>query len=669
MKTRRWTICGSAMAFVIMAALPSQVSAQDSTSIIRARIDELRARGWLLRWDTFFGIPERVAVINMIPQLQSNETNHDGEPNLAVDATNVQHLVGSAFTPNPTGNTDTAPVFVSTDGGNTWALRNIVPSANGMTGDISLDFGRRGGMLYTGILRGGGGLRQVILRVADPFTGGTMTTLVDHSTNAFDQPYASAVTTRVGRRDVDRVYFGFNAFDQRSSNGGTGRTASADFSTNARTAAAPAGFGTQVTESRNTAEQNMPATRFAVHSSGVIYGVFYRWASGSTPNAVCDIVVVRDDNFATGASPFTALTDPSDGVSGRIVVAGQTVPAFPASLGQNRLVASNLSIAVNPNNAADVWIAWADRDATTGNYTLHTRRSTDSGVNWSADLLTVGNATNPALAINSQNAVGFLYQQLTGTAPNRRWHTRLRRSVDGTSWSDLLLADVPDATGFMGDYLDLITVGRTYYGIFPATNTPLLTNFPQGVIYQRNADFTTNQLRNDTNNGNIGTSIDPFFFKVTPPTILDYCLIIVRRCVDPVLDRGEIIVTVDAFPTLVVDPIPKNCLVKWECPGCPAGLCPGWYHIYVDELDPSVWNVQVLDKRGELVQQQLSAVGKGIVLSFRPSKNNFNEKQIGDYYLTFESLKPVTKGRHAFPTRLEVDAYPQSEHLRRTQSR
>jgi len=150
------------------------------------------------------------------------------------------------------------------------------------------------------------------------------------------------------------------------------------------------------------------------------------------------------------------------------------------------------------------------------------RRSTDGGANWSpTDLLTVPNATNAALAINSGGTVGLLYQQLTGAGNNLRWVTHFRRTSDGTVWSDLILATTPANTPakmfdpYIGDYDHVVAVGTDFYGIFSANNTPSLANFPQGVTFQRNANFNTQTLLALDNTTPVAASIDPFFFKVS----------------------------------------------------------------------------------------------------------------------------------------------------------
>jgi hypothetical protein len=610
----------------------------------------------------------RFRVINMIPNAQSNETNQDSEPNLAVDPADVTRMVGSAFTFNQTGAVDSAPIFASTDGGNTWFLNNIVPSANGSTSDIALDFATRGHTLYTGTLRGGALFEMNILRSANPFGAAMMTTLVTRGNNASreDQPYPTALTTLVSGSDRDRVFVGNNNLGT-----GTGRTATVDHSANARTAAAPAGFSNNVIEARNTNGQDRPSIRTAAHSSGVVYGLFGRTTASAGTSRTVDVTVVRDDNFAIGASPFTALTG-GDGSAGVLVATGVNMPFINApALGQNRL-GSHMSIAVDPNNSATVFIAWTDRTGATGTV-LHVRRSTNSGGLWTADMLTINNALNPALAVNSSGTVACLFQQLVGG----RWETHFQRvavgAAVGTAWSDVILSNTPDNTPapvfqpYIGDYCDLISVGQNFYGVFSATNAPVMANFPQGVTYQRNANFATNQLRNLTNTGNVAASIDPYFFAAEQVSIIwDLCIINPSACRVATLDPNMVKVKCLTEPCVVVDPVPRNCLVKFNCPGCegPNVLCPPYYHMYFDNVDPEQWQVTLVYKNGQGVPFELNRTDKGIVISFRPDKQKFVEKRIGDYTIIFRADKLGGRRDFEFPARLEVSDYRYKEHVK-----
>ena len=78
--------------------------------------------------------PMSIRVVNMIPASLSGETSQDSEPNIAVNPQNTKAIVGTAFTPAPTGGSF-APIYISSDGGNTWALRMVVPG-NGFVGNV-----------------------------------------------------------------------------------------------------------------------------------------------------------------------------------------------------------------------------------------------------------------------------------------------------------------------------------------------------------------------------------------------------------------------------------------------------------------------------------------------------------------------------------------------------
>src|SRR6185295_6010746 len=62
------------------------------------------------------------------------------------------------------------------------------------------------------------------------------------------------------------------------------------------------------------------------------------------------------------------------------------------------------------------------------------------------------------------------------------------------------------------------SVGRNFFGVFSANNTPDSANFPAATpTYQRSVNFTTHQLLNSAG-GAVPVSIDPFFFEATELT-------------------------------------------------------------------------------------------------------------------------------------------------------
>ena len=451
-------------------------------------------------------------IVNMIPASLSGETNQDSEPNLAVNPAKPTDMVATAFTPAPMGG-GFAPIYVSTDGGATWSLRTVVPgNGSSGTGDISVAFATTGGRLYAGILSGTTG-RLKILRSANFAATTPMTSLVDRDSE--DQPWVVAGSVVVAGTSRDRVFVGNNDFAQPG-----GRTATVDLSANAATAAAPAGFAPHQVERRVTVGQDGPPVRVALHRDGTVYAAFQRWVTASGPNVTLDVVVTRDDNWGTGANPFSALVDQGDGTAGKRVATGRFV-RFNATMGQERLGA-DLAIAVDPTSSKIVWLAWCDRvgGASGTDWTVHVRRSTDRGATWSADVRTITNAKNPALAISSTGTVGLAYQQFTAS----RWVTQLELTPNAwaTPATRLVLHTAPAGTParrflpYLGDYIRLLSVGPDLYGVFSGNNTPDTANFPSGVTYQRGADWGTRRLLAMDGVTPVATSIDPFFFHWAP---------------------------------------------------------------------------------------------------------------------------------------------------------
>lgn len=447
-----------------------------------------------------------IKVVDLVPASLSGETNQDSEPFLAVQAVNPQIMVASAFTPNPFSASGNAPVYISEDGGTTWVLSAITPVQR-MTCDITH-------AMPTGESHPRGDLHAGTLACASSITldesesndvTATAVMSVQSSRTNVDQPFVRAL----GISNSDHIYVGLNDFNQPN-----GHTATVDISVDGG-----ATYKSVPIEARKTSGQDGPSVRPAIAADNTVYVAYFGWRKFNGTVATSDVVVVRDDAGGIGPLPFQALKDPSDKLSGRLVVKGVSIPWSNApTLGQER-IGSTLSIAVDPNNSSTVYVGWADQGSKGDIYTLHVRRSTDRGVTWSKSDLphtTIRNATNIALAVANNGATGLLYQQLSGG----RWVTHMVQSRDAfATVQDLILASVPanvpaqQFLPYLGDYDYLLAVGNEFRGVFCANNTPDLANFPQGVTYQRAADFSTKTLTDGSGNP-VAISIDPFYFSV-----------------------------------------------------------------------------------------------------------------------------------------------------------
>ena len=472
----------------------------------------------------------QVRVVNMIPRHLGNETFQNAEPTLAVNPKNPAKMAASAYAQggDMCSRGVEAPIFTSSDTGKTWSLvcKIRVNSTSTLPpGDVSLRWSDDGRMLFAALLWPLSPLTLQVFQTPDPTSPEDFVNL--RIVDSVDQPDLEVATFR-GRT---RLYAAAD-FLGASNNPGTAvvLVTGADRSAQSDSALIPI-------ERRTTFGRNY-AVRVAAHPSGVVYAVFYSpRPSKDGPFVVEDLVVVRDDSAALGKTPFAALRDfppiktndpctGRDGLPGFRVARCRVVPYPPfgdvESFGNQRRLSANLDIEVDPENSRTVWVAWAD-SADTNHYLLHVRRSLDGGSTWSNDLLTIPNATNPALAIASGGNAGFLFQQLQKVADTTRWVTRLVTSTDGFRTKRSYTMSTTPADNpkpllqpYIGDYLELRAVGNTFFGVFSASNIPANANFPNGVTYNRNANFITHLLKNEHGGDTIGYSIDPFFFSVGP---------------------------------------------------------------------------------------------------------------------------------------------------------
>lgn len=444
-----------------------------------------------------------IHVVDMIPAQFSGETNQDSEPFLAVNPATPDVMAASAFTADPAGAPNTAPIFVSRNGGLKWTLNSIVRSDQ-MTADISHAFSETGASWFAGILSRPMPSNDTVLKELNSLDVTSSTLSNEQATrNHVDQPFVVAAN--------GRVYVGSNDFGASQ-----GRTASVDVSLDGGKT-----YAIHRIETRKTSGQDGPSVRLTTSKDGTVYAALLAWRSTKGSDVTADVVVVRDDKGAVSASAFADLKDPSDSLAGRIVAKGVTIPWVNGAAIGNQRIGSTLSIAADPNNSATVYVAWGDRAGNGDIYTIHVRRSSDRGVTWSSDVRTLKNAVNVALAVADNGTIGLLYQQLDGTGAATRWSTRLeqtRNAFQTQQASELTRALVnhpsPQFQPYLGDYIMLIASGAEFRGVYSASNAADKANFPQGLpTYQRKADFTNKKLL-DGAGGTVGVSIDPFYASV-----------------------------------------------------------------------------------------------------------------------------------------------------------
>ncbi|HET6769906.1 MAG TPA: hypothetical protein VFH08_21000 [Chitinophagaceae bacterium] len=433
----------------------------------------------------------RFKIVNLITANQNDETNNDTEPNIAVNPANPNIIAASAFTfslnrfrPDGTLLCDTfpcpdiissttfkhrplpackAPIYFSTDGGETWILKDVLPSNNGITHDISLAFSESG-HLYVSILKGcqfgridlgnaNNNLKGfMIFKSEVPLNDiaaieslNSLVKINDFSGRKWDMPWVIAKSIaspgNTSRTDpavrTDHVFVGVNNFaNAKSQNMGNpameGQSATVLVCNNGITAVSNRNNFTPVLlETQPQFDKNPAGIRLAAHYSGKVYAIFYRVKSRLTSPLLaeqCDVILVRDDDF--GRSQFRNLTTTGmaeSAIAGAVIADSITLPLHYLSgpqfgfLDGNRITGSDLAIAVDPDNSNHVFAAWCslDRNVADGTdaYTLHFRHNTNSGTGmWlsiSEPLDNIKNAFNPAIAITNDRRVGFLYQQLT----------------------------------------------------------------------------------------------------------------------------------------------------------------------------------------------------------------------------------------------------------------
>jgi hypothetical protein len=112
----------------------------------------------------------------------------------------------------------------------------------------------------------------------------------------------------------------------------------------------------------------------------------------------------------------------------------------------------------------------------------------------------------------------------------------------------------------------LLAVSADFYGVFCGNNTPNMANFPNGVTYQRAADWTNHRLLSTDGVTVVQPSIDPFFFRWSETIVPRGPITRGPVTRSPIINRGP----VTRGPVVPAPPQPPEPIVRDPGPLRPA---------------------------------------------------------------------------------------------------
>ena len=417
-----------------------------------------------------------VVVDNTDPTLVFTDQFNDGETSIAVNRQNPQEIIISAFSGRSGNN---APLWYTTDGGNTWTKEFSVPAAPGVPAifgcggpcDQTFDYGRNNRLSGT-----------ILSSETNVYSG----TTTDPSSDAdWNWLVINGITQRTNNNvpssfgDADQPWLLVNR-DPQTLRQDNVYVAYDDFrgAPDMRVAVAegtdPPDFTIDNLVGLSTGFVN-PGHRLAVdRRTGFIYSLFQRRIAPGAGGS-------QNINYMLNRSINGGRTWSLNGSTTGIVIANadstQPQPKFGTV---NALLGGVLHAAVDPHSG-DLFYVYGARDSTTGNNRLAMRRIVDSGV---GDVI-VGperfitgqvQAALPSVAVADNGTIGIFYYTFDGFSggfPVFTAHVTLTDDLGDTSTDLRLLTFLSSAADngdsrqrVLGDYMQMKAVGNTFFGAF-----------------------------------------------------------------------------------------------------------------------------------------------------------------------------------------------------------
>lgn len=401
------------------------------------------------------------------------------EPSIAVNPADPDEIVISSFFGGWGTN---ASVFHSTDGGNTWTVRNTIPAPPGRTGvtgcpcDQTFDFGRDGTLYGTFLLFDGTNTNVVtgsttdITQAASWSWNGNPAQLTNQAiANNVDQPWLLVNRDPVAAAQ-DNTYVAYDDFTNNLS-----RVA-------VSTGTTPVAIVRDPRAGNASPEVTNPGLRMASDPrNGTMY-VLYQTSTGATQPRT----VTYHLNRSTDAGQTWTLNGNADGIVVDTVPSSQLQFKFA---GVNDLRGGVDHAAVDPTNG-DVYVVYGhDTNSTgTGNQLEIRRITTDNAgtatVGAASVVSNAASAALPSVAVAADGTIGVLYDTDDGTNASGFpiISAHFARSTDhGATFTDQVLQTFnspvlpsgsnTDRQRILGDYQQLKVLGRTFFGVYSGNRT------------------------------------------------------------------------------------------------------------------------------------------------------------------------------------------------------
>jgi hypothetical protein len=475
---------------------PVRDAPPDTTSYTRKAVAEDLAPGGRVALPNVV-TPQAVVVDTVVSNTDSSLTNtdtfNDGEPTIAINPANANEIVISAFSGGWGAN---APIWHSTDGGDTWTKRFTVPvppnqpSAKNCPCDQAFDYGRGNQLAGT----------FLSFQPTDVYSGITTNPASSAAWNWLLNMGTAQRTNSVGVGNTDQPWLLVNR-DNATASQDNVYVAYDDFTTNPVTMRVAASLGVNPP---NFTRDNSPGVsggginpghRMAVDPrNGWIYSLFQQSPSNGTGG---QNINYRLNRSTDGGQTWT-LNGSGTGVTVASAVStqaffnatfmGNNCTANPSKFGTvNALLGGADHATVDPNNG-DVYYVYGNRDGGTGNNRLAIRRLTDNGMGGltiGAEVFVTGQVQTalPSVAVTANGTIGVLYTQydgMSGGFPSFSVHFAISTDQGATFPTNITLENfLSSATDngncrqrVLGDYQQVKAMGNTFFGVFTGNGAP-----------------------------------------------------------------------------------------------------------------------------------------------------------------------------------------------------